>query len=415
LLGAAIPLILSLYWVFFWLAPERMGEPLRVSVAGCSLLLGLFWYRARLSHAEVLLFRVLLVVAVLWLIPTLMATERNHAFAGWIKLLVLFTVCCFMARGLRHPLTAHTFGLALVAGACLLSAFILFIYVRHMGFTMPTYKTAREFKAIAQESGAPLNTIAFEAVFGYLMGLCVLPANRLLVILGIPIVLISSMFTGSRAPVAIMGASVFVLLCCNGLRSKSVRLRMTTLGVAFIAVFGLFLAVSSASDEELNHLSEGRTHIWSAGIDKFLERPLFGFGYESWGDDLVSRLPGESALTFDLAKNLAGGYHNEYISVLAEEGLIGAVGAFTFLWLLLRSSWLVAFREWATMRSRQWILFAAIFLVLRANFEVPGLFGYGQDPVDYLAYLFVAIVLSRFSVEEDYARFVALSRTEGVA
>jgi O-antigen ligase len=165
-----------------------------------------------------------------------------------------------------------------------------------------------------------------------------------------------------------------------------------------------------APDQKLNAATEGRSHLWSVGIQKFGERPLFGFGYESWRDDLVSRLPGEYDLTFDLAKNLGGGYHNEYISVLAEEGLIGALAAGLIIWLLIRLSWLLAFRRWATMETRQWALFACVFLLLRANVEVPGLFGYAQDPADYLAYLFLAMVVSRFSAEEDYARFLKRHR-----
>ena len=408
-LAAAIPLILSLYWVAFWMAPESLGGPLRIAVAGCTVLLGLVWYRAPLSHAEVLLFRVLAMAAVTWLIPTLMANDRSHALAGWVKILVLFTVCCFAARGLRHPPTAQAFGLGLLVGALVLGAFIIFVYIKYVGLTIPTYKTAREFKGIAQFAGVPLNTIAFAAVFSYMMGLSLLRPSLRLVLLGIPLVVISTIFTGSRAPVVILGASVFVLLCINGLRSRSIFKRLSTLAVALLAATAFIVVTSLASDADLNHASEGRTHLWSAGLQKFTERPLFGFGYESWRDDLVSRLPGEYDLTFDLAKSLGGGYHNEYISVLAEEGLIGAFGAGLIIWLLLRSGWLLAFRKWATVHSQEWPLFAAIFLLLRANFEVPGLFGYGQDPVDYLAYLFLAIVLSRFSMEEDYARQLSLA------
>jgi len=409
-LAAAIPLILSVYWVAFWMAPEALGAPLRIAVVGCTVLLGLVWYRAPLSHAEVLLFRVLAMAAVAWFIPTLMANDRSHALAGWVKILILFTVCCFAARGLRHPQSARAFGFGLLVGALLLGGFIIFVYIKYLGLTMPTYKTAREFKGIAQFAGVPLNTIAFAAVFSYMMGLCLLKPNRRLISIGIPLIVISTVFTGSRAPLVILGASVFILLCINGLRSHSVFNRVTAAAVALFAVVGFIVVISLASDADLNHASEGRTHLWSAGFQKFSERPLFGFGYESWRDDLVSRLPGEYDLTFDLAKSLGGGYHNEYISVLAEEGLIGAFGGALIIWLLLRSGWLLAFRKWATVHSQEWPLFAAIFLLLRANFEVPGLFGYGQDPVDYLAYLFLAIVLSRFSVEEDYARQWALSK-----
>ena len=407
LVSAAIPLILSFYWIAFWVAPDSTGPPLRISMLGCTLFLALLWYRAPLSHAEVNLFRVLGLAAVLWFVPTLTATDRVHALSGWTKMLLLFVVCGGVARGLRHPATARVFGLSLLVGAAILSTFILFAYVRYVGFTLPSYKGAREFKGIAEMSNLPLNSIAFSAVFSYLSGLCLVPRNRLLMFLGIPLFVIASIFTGSRAPLAILGASLFVLACVNGMRSKRVGLRMASALIAVGAMLGAAAAVMLASDQDINSASEGRSHLWSVGIQKFVERPLFGFGYESWRDDLVSRLPGEYDLTFDLAKNLGGGYHNEYISVLAEEGLIGALAASLIIWLLLRSSWLLAFRRWATLETHQWTLFACLFLLLRANVEVPGLFGYAQDPADYLAYVFLAIVMSRFSAEEDYARLLA--------
>jgi O-antigen ligase len=410
LLAAAIPLILSLYWFAYPQAPDFVGPLLRISILGCSIALGLFWYRAPLSHAEILLFRVLAAAAIVWLIPTLLATDPGHALGGWVRLTVLFMVCCFVARGLRHPPTAHAFGVALLIGAVILVAFILFTYVKYLGFTPPTYKVSREFKGVAQLNGIALNSIAFAAVFSYFMGLCLVRSNLRLLLLGVPLLVTSSFFSGSRAPMVILAASSFVLLCVNGLRSKASWRRIATILLAVSAVIGGIVVVAMASDDDLNRATEGRSHLWSVGLQKFVERPLFGYGYESWRDDLVSRLPGERALTFDLASRFGGGYHNEYIAVLAEEGLIGTFGAALIVWLLLRSSWLLAFRPWATrVHAEQWPLFAATFLLLRSNFEVPGLFGYAHDPVDYLAYLFVAIVLSRFSVEEDYARLLAQS------
>jgi O-antigen ligase len=411
LLGAAIPLILSLYWIAFSLAPEALGTFLRVSVLACSFLLAFLWSRVQMTWAEVNLVRILGVAAVLWLIPSLMATDPAHAIAGWIKLLVLFAFCCFAARGLRHPATAQLVGLALLASAFILVAFMLVTYVRYLGFAPPTYKTTREFKGIAQIDGIPLNSIAFEAVFCYLSGLCLVRTNRILIAIAVPLFVISSIFTGSRAPLVILGASAFVMVCLNGLRNRSAQWRIATLLLILTAVVGGTAVVINASDKEVNTATEGRSHLWSVGLQKFTERPLFGFGYESWRDDLVSRLPGEKELTFDLAKSQGGGYHNEYISVLAEEGLLGFLAAGLIVWLLLRSAWLLSFRRWSSVNALQWPLFACVFLLLRANFEVPGLFGYAQDPTDYLAYFFVAVIVSRFSTEEDYARLLAKRRT----
>jgi len=290
----------------------------------------------------------------------------------------------------------------------MLMAFILYTYVRSLGFTIPTYKVAREFKGIEEMAGIPLNSVAFTAVLSYVAGLCLIRTNWLLILIGIPLFLTCSIFTGSRAPLVILGVSVFALLCINGFRSKSLLIWVLTAVLALTTLLSGLAIVIIASDKDLTAATEGRWHLWSVGLHKFTERPLFGYGYESWRDDLVSRLPGEYDLTFALAKNLGGGYHNEYVSVLAEEGLIGVAAAGSIVWLLLRSSWLLAFRDWGAVHTKQWPLFACLFMLLRANFEVPGLFGYGQDPVDYLAYVLVAIVLSRFSVEEDAAHFIAL-------
>ncbi len=407
LVAAAIPLLLALYWVGFWVAPDSMGLPLRVSMVGCALFLAFIWYRAPLSHAEVNLFRVLGLASILWFITTLTATDRAHALSGWIKLLLLFAICGGLARGLRHPATARVFGLSLLVGAVLLAIFILFTYVRYAGFIVPSFKAAREFKGMVLALALPLNGIAYATVFSSLCGLCLLPPSRLLMALGIPLVAVCTFFTGSRAPLAILIASILILLCIKGLLSRSPLRKITTAALVLGALAGVAGVVMLLSDRDLFAVTEGRSHLWPVGIQKFVERPLFGFGYESWRDDLVSRLPGEYDLTLDLAEKLGGGYHNQYISVLAEEGLLGALAALPILWILLRSSWLLAFRRWGTVHGRQWPLFTCIVLLLRAGIEVPGLFGYAQEPADYLAYVLLAIVVSRFSTEEDYARLLA--------
>lgn len=406
LLGAAIPLMVSLYWIAVWLHVPSAGPLLRIGVLGSSILLGSMWYRAALTHAEIDLIRVLAVAGFVLLIPSLTATEPSHALSGWIKTLTLFAFCCFVTRSLRHPPTAQVFGISLLVGGVILIAFILFAYVRYAGLAIPTYKMAREFKGVEEAAEMSLNSIAFAAVFSYLAGLCLVRRNWFLILLGIPVLVTSSIFTGSRAPLVILAVSLFVLLCINGFRTRSLLLWAATALLAGTAVLGAVATVMLASDKDLAGVTEGRWHLWSVGLHKFAERPVFGYGYESWRDDLVSRLPGESDLTFDLAKRLGGAYHNQYITVLAEEGFFGAAAAALIVWLLFRSSWLLAFRPWGTVGMKQWPLFACLFMLLRANFEVPGLFGYGQEPVDYLAYVFVAIVLSRFSMEEDWAHYL---------
>ena len=403
LVAAAIPLSLAAYWIAVWFGVESAGTLLRALVFAGSLLLAFIFYRASLSHAEVNLFHALTIAAVLWLISALTATHPSQALVGWLKTLMLYAVCCLLTRGLRNTYTSRVFGFALLAGGLILTAFIAYTYVRFLGFTLPTYKVVREFKGIQEAAEVSLNSIAFAAAFSFVAGLCLVWTNWLLTFTGLVVIVISSVLSGSRAPLVILVATVFLLLLIYGLRSKSLLLWVATALVAGVAMVGGVAVFMLASDQDLSHATEGRWHLWSVGLQKFSERPLFGYGYESWRDDLVSRLPGETDLTFDLAKRLGGGYHNEYVTVMAEEGLIGLTAVVLIISLLVRSSWLLAFRPWGVVHTGQWPLFASLFLLLRANFESPGLFGYGQDPADYLAYILVAIVLSRFSIEEDWA------------
>jgi O-antigen ligase len=105
-----------------------------------------------------------------------------------------------------------------------------------------------------------------------------------------------------------------------------------------------------------------------------------------------------------MAKEVAGGYHSEYLTALAEQGVVGFVAVLCLFWFLIRSCWNLAFRFSHTWQNGQWALFGCFFLLVRAGVEVPGLFGYAQEPADYLAYVFLAIAVSSISREEDYVR-----------
>jgi O-antigen ligase len=196
--------------------------------------------------------------------------------------------------------------------------------------------------------------------------------------------------------------SLSLLFVVNKLRSKSMLSRVSGWMIVFLVVAvlagGLLHGINrkSASD-----FTEGRTDIWSVAWNKFLERPIVGYGYDSWRDDLVSRLPGEYALTSEIAAHIRGGYHNQYLTLLAEDGLIAFLPALAIFWLLSRWSYSLAVQKLPSAVNGQMILFGCCFLLVRAGIESPGLFGSGQGPPDYLAYCFLAIVVSQVSAYED--------------
>jgi O-antigen ligase len=273
---------------------------------------------------------------------------------------------------------------------------------------MPTYKSAREFKGVANTHGLPLNAIAFTSVFSYIMGLCLIRLNLFLQCLGVVLLAVTSVFTGSRAPIGVLIISVFGLVLLNLLRDRRLWARfLGYLGAAAVVAAILFILIR-VPFKTMTDATEGRWDLWSVAVDKFEERPLVGYGFESWRDDLVSRLPGEYEMTSNIALTIAGGYHNEYLTMLAEQGLIGTAPILALFGFVLALSWKLAFRRWKTWDKGQWALFGCLFLMLRGAVEMPGLFGYAQDPSDYLAWLFVALLVSRFSMEEDGMREAAV-------
>jgi O-antigen ligase len=398
-----IPALLGLYWVIYSRAPDAAIALLRPSVFGATILLAVLWSRKPATQAEVSLAKVLLLLCAVLIVPCLTSTQPSRAFADWSKLTVLCILCLLWCRALRNQANAKMFGLSLIFAACTLAALTLATYVVYMGFVLPTYKSAREFKGITEKT-ISFNAVAFAAVLAYLSAMCLLRKNKFLLALGVVLFVVSTVFTGSRAPAAIVLLGGIITLATRTVRSPKLSIRfLSWLAIAAFVVAAV-AAVTLLSSRQITKITEGRWDLWSVARQKILERPLLGYGYESWRDDLVSRLPGEYALTMGIAKNIAGGYHNEYLTMLAEQGLIGTLAVLYFFWFLLRSCWQLAYRSSNTWRHGPWALFACLVIMLRAGVEMPGLFGYSQEPVDYFAYLFAAIVISRFSVEEDYLR-----------
>jgi O-antigen ligase len=404
--GFLIPLIIGAYWPIFSVSQGLAASILRPGVLGLSVLLAIMWSGVRVTWAETHLLKILILVCVVVLIPTLTATIVSRAMTDWIKLVALSLIALLLSRGLRHPATARAFGFSLIVAALFSVGLILFVYQRELGMTMPTYTSVRVLKGLAQRGGVPLNAIAFTAVFAYTCGMCLLPGRRLLWVLGFGIFVVSFALTGSRAPLGIAAGSVVVLLVFNGFLSKHLLLRVLAwFGVALLPIV-LVVAFESLTTKQLSEFTEGRWGLWSVAWQKFTDRPLIGYGYESWQDDLISRVPGDYQMTIGLASNFAGGYHSEYLTLLAEQGVAGFLVATSFCLFLLRRSWQLAFRKSASWHNGQWAFFGCLFLLFRAAVESPGLFGYGQDPADFLAFIFVAIVLSRFSAEEEHLRRV---------
>jgi O-antigen ligase len=97
-----------------------------------------------------------------------------------------------------------------------------------------------------------------------------------------------------------------------------------------VALFGLFVL----SDRFIDFLQAdrtglttftGRTVIWQVTLDEFFKSPLFGYGPALW--DPIYR--------FEKGMLQAGQAHNQYVQILGQAGLLGALGLAIYLFFLL--------------------------------------------------------------------------------
>jgi len=403
-----IPVILGIYWPIYSVATDFASVMLRPAMLGCAFVIFLIWFRTPMTRIESkLLFTLALEITVL-LVPSLLATDIMRAFGEWVKLILISIFCVALAKGFRDERSSRWFGYGMLFCSALLTVTLVYFYVKLMGFSIPTYTALRDYKEYAKRAGLMINTLTFTCVFSYFISRCLIVRSWFMDALGVAMLLVSIFLTGSRMPAIIVTASwilvQFAKILHHGKLLPRVLVILTALIILTAGIGYCITTPINTLNSTIARITEGRWDLWYVAKTKFLERPWSGYGYISWRDDLVSRLPGNYALTHELAEQIAGGYHNEFMTALAEQGIFGTFVILNVFYFMLRCGWQLSQGKASTWKYGDWALFAGLFMTLRANVEVPGLFGYAQEPADYTAFIFLALVVSRLSIEEDAIR-----------
>lgn len=403
LIAFSLPMMLAAYWPLFGTGQSVHAVVIAVRLALLAgvAALALLWSGGAATRTEAVWGRVLGAYLCILLGSALVDAEVSRGIHNWIRVAAVYAVAIALARPLRHRATGRALAIAFGAAGCLSFLFILVIYLHYAGLSLPTYDAIREFKnAVQQASGVALNPLAFATFLFGVMSLCLVRPSWRMIAWVAAIGVLSSVFTGSRAPLAlaVLGGAGVVLT--NLLHDRTLALRVTACtGIILIVAAGLF-GLTMLHPKVLSVLTEGRFDVWTVGIEKFLEQPWTGFGSGSWHDDLASRLPGYYEGTGGLVRLRSGGYHSEFVTLLAEGGLLCFIPAIIVFGFLFRACCRIAYDPATPRLQGQALLFTFFLFFLRAGVEVPGLFGYGEDVTDYLAAIFVAIVISRASLLE---------------
>jgi O-antigen ligase len=174
----------------------------------------------------------------------------------------------------------------------------------------------------AVANGVSLNLLGVLALHAFLRGR-IRGLKALLLLASVPIAILATM---TRAVWLSFAASMGVLI----LRSHNRRLRLICVGVAIVAVVGLFMALSF--DEQRHALTERlqesgpldfRQAVYAAGWQMFLEKPVTGWG--------VNQMPAELARHVSGYKEKELYPHNTYLELLVEHGIFGLA---LYAWLM---------------------------------------------------------------------------------
>ena len=400
ILAVAIPFTIAIYWPAFAISPDAVGMLLRPLMLMAGLVMGMCLLGEPLTNIELQTMKVFGVMWLVFLLTSTVADRPVDAFLGFLKLFLIQIFTLLMARALRYQPAAEILGKWMYIGSIVITLFVIYVYLKILGPTLPTYTAVRALKGIAEKQGYALNETPATAIVALICASCLRPMTKSRWAVGVMVVLIGCFSTGSRAALAMPVLAGVLLLIAVWIRSESVWRRTLAIGMLLFGFAAVVYVVAFVPSNVLAQATEGRWDLWRAGMSKFLERPLLGWGFQSWKDDLTSRLPGEYRLTDELARNIIGGYHNEYVAALSEHGLAGFFALLMLYGFAIGSGWKLAFRKTLTWRYGYAALFGMLFLLVRANVELDGLFGFSQDPVDYAAYILLAIVISRLSIEE---------------
>jgi len=262
-------------------------------------------------------------------------------------------------------------------------------------------------KSWSADRSIELNPIAGMAVMALLIFSLRMPSRSLFITMQIMNVLIAYL-SGARTTLIALLMAIAVVQGVKKYGFARVKLIVAYTGgliaMGVIAYLTLLPHYKPLPDQ-LAKVTTGRSYLWKIAIDRFSERPIFGWGPETWLDDLPQSVANVPPRWRDgLLKLTAGGYHSAYLTYLAERGIIGATVGISIIWFFVSKSWfvfeaknrLVGFdRRLAGVAPLM-----ALVVVFRGLAETSGLMAFAQGTDDFLTFVAAGFVLALASAIE---------------
>lgn len=373
-----------------------------------TILAGLLHYRQRFTGAELVWLGMLVFYFFAFfmsttgsIVPDLVGVNMGRQAFTLIlavALLILFRDPEARLIGLK----ALTILLVMVAGV---TGWIYVSLIPSYGFS---YDALRLIKGVTMtDYDVGLNTISYLAVIALIGVRMAYPLSRTGTYSLFAFGLFCVFVLGSRATILALLLAWFVVWLLRTMWRTSPMLGLLGIPVVVAScVAGWMIVADYAVEirelfgaEVLREISVGRTDMWQAGLAMFAERPLFGWGPESWKLMLLEFLPGSDDRIFKVISGLeSGSFHNGFIAVSAERGSLGLASAVLMqvylFWCAARVYMRRALFDEREQQAVQYVPLLVLFMFARGLAESSGLFGNANSEVDYLSYFMASYVVA---------------------
>lgn len=371
----------------------------------------------RLSRTELKWVLLLIALFVAQVVSVFMSTDRaasaldlgRQAYA--LIVAVAFTFSCRQLAARRVLIGGMILPAALSSGIILWSAWKF----RDL--------STEQLKAAAEASNIQLNPIAGMAAMAVLLVATLAHSWKIragIMLFAFAVIAAS----GARTTLISLVTAITMVACVRyfGLRNTRAFILLGILLVLFVACLGAANILQfPISETEAARITSGRIYLWRVAWESFLERPVFGWGADTWKASLASfaiEIPARwrvGALKLD-----NGAYHNAYLAWLAERGIVVTLIGLAALWMVMRKAWyLFSVRHYLTGFDRRVAETApALMLViaLRGLGEVSGLLSYADGVDDFLAFVAAGLIISvAAALESAGIRFVSTSSLQDAA
>lgn len=253
---------------------------------------------------------------------------------------------------------------------------------------------------LIETSGFGANTVCFAG----LVAACAAYRTerwRVLSLFLIILFVLLSIALAARAPMLLLAVAGLISWPLSRMKWSGLLSRTDVSFVAaaiflMVTVGSFLLSVDCIARSTLADQLAGRSALWQIGLSGWADAPVLGNGLHSYARVLSVHLgQGTFRTAFEMRAlyTLNGGaFHNIWVTVLVERGLLGMLGLYLSYSLLIRR--LLLNLKFLTPQGRFQALAIIMLLFLRGFVEITGLMSYGNSALDAIVIIALALMLA---------------------